>query len=228
MHVDRRALLLVACLLGPLAGVARAQAGGSVVDTLHNLSVSGPGEIRAATEQQVCKFCHVPHTAVVPAPLWGHSLSDVAAYAVPDVKETGRVVRPAPQPDGSSRLCLSCHDGTVALGDMGRNGNVAMSGSQRLLPGRPGFIGTDLSGSHPISIPMPATDPGADDGSDVGLLPLEAMAGDHDVKLDKDGKIQCTTCHDPHSDRYYVPGRVPHFWVKSTVDDVCLTCHQLR
>jgi hypothetical protein len=228
MRADRRVVLLCISLLPAADRVAEAQAGASVVATLHNLSVSGPGEIRAATEKEVCKFCHVPHTAVDPSPLWGHRLSDTASYAVPDVRESGKVVRPAPQPDGSSRLCLSCHDGTVALGDMGRNGVVAMKGSQRLLPGRPGFLGTDLSGSHPISITMPATDPGADDGGDVGLLPREAMAADHEVKLDKDGKIQCTTCHDPHSDRYFVPGRVPHFWVKSTVEDVCLACHQLR
>jgi hypothetical protein len=227
MRADRRAALLVAFLLAPAAGGARAQVGGSVVDTLHNLSVSGPGEIRAATETQVCKFCHVPHSAVVPEPLWGHRLSDAAAYAVPDVRG-GKAIRPAPQPDGSSRLCLSCHDGTVALGDMGRKGNVPMQGAQRLSPGRKGFIGTDLSGSHPISIAMPETDPGAEDGGDMGLRPLQALATDHDVRLDKEGRIQCTTCHDPHSDRNYVPGRVPHFWVKSTVEDVCLACHQLR
>lgn len=228
MRAERRAGLLAACLLATATGVARAQAGGSVVDTLHNLSVSGPGEIRAATETQVCRFCHVPHTAVVPEPLWGHRLSDAAAYAVPDVTGAGRAIRPAPQPNGSSRLCLSCHDGTVALGDVGRGGNLAMRGAQRLAPGHRGFLGTDLSGSHPISIPMPRTDPGADDGSDMGLRPLQALAADPDVKLDDEGRIQCTTCHDPHSDRNYAPGRVPHFWVKSTVEDVCLACHQLR
>lgn len=228
MHADRLAALVVACLFGPPAGVAWAQAGGSVVDTLHNLSASGPGEIRAATETQVCRFCHVPHSAVVPEPLWGHRLSDTASYGVPEVTGAGRVARPAPQPDGASRLCLSCHDGTVALGDTGGKGNIAMRGAQRLTPGRPGFIGTDLSGSHPVSIAMPATDPGTDDGRDMGLGPLDALAADPDVKLDEDGKIQCTTCHDPHSDRHFVPGRVPRFWVKSTVEDVCLACHQLR
>ena len=46
--------------------------------------------------------------------------------------------------------------------------------------------------------------------------------------LDGLGKMQCTSCHDPHSDRYYQPGRVPHFWVKPTVAEVCLTCHEPR
>ena len=46
-----------------------------VAGTLHNLSVSGPGEIRSLTETEVCKFCHVPHNATVPQPLWGHAVS---------------------------------------------------------------------------------------------------------------------------------------------------------
>ena len=40
--------------------------------------------------------------------------------------------------------------------------------------------------------------------------------------------IQCRTCHDPHSDRFYQEERVPHFWVKATVSEVCLTCHVPR
>ena len=35
----------------------------SVVNSKHNLSVSGPGTIKAATENQVCIFCHAPHDA---------------------------------------------------------------------------------------------------------------------------------------------------------------------
>ena len=107
--------------------------------TVHNLSVSGPGEVRALTETEVCKFCHVPHNAVVPEPLWGHALSRVPSYAVPELRR-GRVVVPAPQPDGASRLCLSCHDGTVALGDLGpRRRVVPMAGAQRLERGRRGL-----------------------------------------------------------------------------------------
>ena len=211
------------------ASAALAEGPGSVSTTLHNLSARGPGEVRAVSETEVCKFCHIPHSAVVAAPLWGHALSTAASYAVPDVKGPGGALRPGGQPDGASRLCLSCHDGTVALGDLGRKrGTVPMAGAQKLGAGRRGFLGTDLSGSHPISIEMPVTDPAADDDADVGLRPLQAVQADREVRLDRDGKIQCTTCHDPHADRYHVEGQVPRFWVKPTVEEVCLVCHQLR
>jgi hypothetical protein len=137
---------------------------------------------------------------------------------------------PAPQPDGASRLCLSCHDGTVALGDLGpRRRVVPMAGAQRLERGRRGYIGTDLSGSHPVSFVVPDGDPGGVDTSrDLGLKPLAVVQSEGQVPLDSQGKMQCTTCHDPHSDRNYRPGRVPHFWNRPTVDEVCLACHELR
>lgn len=201
-----------------------------VASTVHNLSVTGPGEIRSVEETQVCKFCHVPHSAVEPVPLWGHALSSVPAYEVPELREGAAGTFPAPQPDGSSRLCLSCHDGTVALGDVaGEARPIPMAGAQRLGPGRAGFLGTDLSGSHPISFVVPDGDSevGLTD-SDMSLAPIDQIRSDGDVRLDENGKMQCTTCHDPHSDQFYVEGKVPRFWVKPSVTEVCVTCHDLR
>ncbi len=201
---------------------------GNVADTVHNLSVSGPGDVRSQNETEICKFCHIPHNPVVPIPLWSHQLSKVAQYRTPEMTEGqgGRVI--SPQPDGASRLCLSCHDGTVALGDIaGKNSPIPMAGTQFLTRGRPGFIGTDLSGSHPVSFVMP--DHLADDsGRDMGLRSRTVVDADPDVDLDAQGKMQCTSCHDPHSDVYFRPGEVPHFWVKGSVDEVCMTCHELR
>jgi len=207
--------------------VSRAQHD-SVVSTVHNLSVSGPGEIRALEETEICKFCHIPHNSTTPVPMWGQELSS-AQYRVPQVRTAGGGRATVPQPDGDSRLCLSCHDGTVALGDVaGEPFPIAMAGSQRLSSGRPGYLGTDLSGSHPISFIVPDGAGRFDADTDMGLRPLSLIRSDDHVRLDEQGKMQCTTCHDPHSDRYYQPGAVPRFWVKPTVGEVCLTCHELR
>jgi len=220
-------LIAAALLAAPPA--PRAAQPGNVASTVHNLSASGPGEIRALNESEICKFCHIPHNAVVPVPLWGHALSQ-AQYRVPDIPG-GRGTRvPVGQPDGSSRLCLSCHDGTVALGEIaGEPRTLAMLGASHLSPGRRGHIGTDLSGGHPVSFVVSDGDLGMQEaGSDMGLRPLAVIRADPDVALDAKGRMQCTTCHDPHADRYYQPGRVPRFWVKPTVGEVCLTCHAPR
>ena len=219
-HLVGPALLVWAC-----CGSALAQRSG-VASTVHNLSVSGPGEVRALSETEICKFCHIPHTDGAPVPMWSHEMSK-AQYATPQMRDAKGSLQIAPQPDGSSRLCLSCHDGTVALGEIARSGDaVVMAGAQRLNPGRRGYIGTDLSGSHPVSIVVPDGEAEIlDSGRDMGIRPIEVIRADGQVKLDKMGKMQCTSCHDPHSDQYYVEGRVPRFWIKPTVEEVCLTCH---
>lgn len=226
--MSRLSAVLAAGLLAG-GGPTYAQQQG-VAGTVHNLSASGPGDVRALEETEVCKFCHIPHNAVVPEPLWGHTLSKTSRYAVPTLRRGRGVRAPAPQPDGSSRLCLSCHDGTVALGDIGgSNPPIAMVGAQRLEPGRRGHLGTDLSGSHPISFVVPDGDRGGGaTTADMGLRPLALIQAAEGVRLDTAGKMQCTTCHDPHSDRYYEPGHVPRFWVRPTLDEVCLACHELR
>ncbi len=200
-----------------------------VMNTVHNLSVTGPGEIKSLTEKRVCRFCHIPHNAVSPIALWSQQLSK-AEYVTPSLRLGGKAGQPAPQPDGSSRLCLSCHDGTVAMGGSSPGmGPKAMTGSRYLRPSHRGFVGTDLSGSHPISFVVPDGISGDPDATtDMGIRTLSEIRSHGKVRLDQSGKMQCTSCHDPHQDSFYKDGAVPRFWVAPTVQEVCLACHVLR
>ena len=105
-----------------LAGVAWGQVpaapnSSDMLNTKHNLSVSGTGTTRALTETRICVFCHTPHNAEASSPLWNKGLEPQTyqVYASP----TSKVVQKlgiTPQPSGPTKLCLSCHDGTIALG----------------------------------------------------------------------------------------------------------------
>ena len=86
----------------------------SVVNTVHNLSVSGPGSVRAASETEVCIFCHTPHDSRPESPLWNRQDPGVTYV----LYNSSTVQAMTGQPDGSSVLCLSCHDGTIALGNV--------------------------------------------------------------------------------------------------------------
>jgi len=216
-------LLLTLLVTTPLGAQPEGVAG-----TLHNLSTSGPGEVRSLTESEVCKFCHIPHNAAAPDALWSRRIPKTE-YQTPELRRGRPDAQPAPQPDGASRLCLSCHDGTIALGDLASESRpIAMTRGDSLRPGDRGFLGTDLSGSHPISFVVPDARTTAAEDSDMGLRPLEALGASSGVRLDGDRKMQCTTCHDAHSDRHYSPGRTPHFWVRPTVQEVCVACHVPR
>ncbi len=66
------------------------------------------------TSDQICIPCHVPHnadTSVAAAPLWNHEVT-VATFTPFSSATMDAIVG---QPDESSKLCLSCHDGTVGI-----------------------------------------------------------------------------------------------------------------
>jgi len=138
-------LVLLAAL--GLGGVSSApgQNPVSIVNSKHNLSISSPGSVHVSTETEICIFCHTPHFATADGPLWNHQMS--AAVYTPYTSTTLKAT--VGQPTGSSRLCLSCHDGTVALGMVhSRSSEIIMNTAT--MPSE-NSLGTDLSGDHPIS-----------------------------------------------------------------------------
>lgn len=185
----------------------------SIVGSPHDLSVGGPGPIRAAVEDQVCIFCHTPHNASPIAALWNRSLSP-QAYLVYTSKALDS--RPA-QPTGSSKLCLSCHDGTIALGAvLSRPSPIQMSGGVTTMPAGPGNLGTDLRDDHPVSFRY-----------DSGLASLNGKLRDpallpHEFKLDANRELQCTTCHDAHNNAFS-----PFLVRRNTSSELCTSCHQM-
>lgn len=206
-----------------------------VFNSKHNLSVSGPGEVKAVSESEVCIFCHTPHNAMPDTPLWNHEVS--SATYVNYYSDTLMAYPPgaAPPIDGFSKLCLSCHDGTVALGatigsPRGIIQMLSVSGiveGGKLSPGADGYLGTDLSGGHPISFVFDATLASVRN-AEPDIMHLNWPIVDLDVKLypTQDGYgVQCTSCHDPHGGKGGPDA--PPFWWKSTYDDVCLVCHDI-
>lgn len=185
----------------------------SVVDSPHNLSAFGPGSVRAVSENQVCIFCHTPHNSTPVRPLWNRSMP-VDAYSI----YTSRSLDAKPgQPTGTSKMCLSCHDGTIAIGSVSsRQTPIAMIGGVTTMPAGRGLIGTDLSDDHPISFrydsALAAADPKL---RHPAMLP-------HEIRLDANGELQCTTCHNAHNN---VHG---NFLVMSNIgSQLCVQCHQM-
>src|SRR3989338_6407471 len=136
---------------GALALLAAASVwGGSIVDTRHNLSISGPGPVKSDTEGELCIFCHTPHHARTDVSLLWNRANSTAVYATYDSSTMRATVG---QPTGASALCLSCHDGTIALGAvLSRTEEISFPPEMTFLtPDRPSYIGTDLTDDHPVS-----------------------------------------------------------------------------
>jgi predicted CXXCH cytochrome family protein len=183
----------------------------AVVGSQHDLSATGGGPVKSATTE-ACIFCHAPHN-VNPnvTPLWDHALSSQSYTAYTSSTYNSGAQTPT---SGSSKLCLSCHDGTVAVGLTVTQGQVATSGS--MIPSD--VLGANLSTSHPVSM-IPA-----DDGTlAASLFTNPPSTKDPSVKL-VNGKVECTTCHDPHMPRNDTA--VPMFLVRSnSAGALCLACH---
>ena len=75
----RMAIWIVPCWLIFLSA-SLAGGSGSVVNSLHNLSRSGPGEIKATSETRVCIFCHSSHNASTDGPLWNHKTTQPGKF----------------------------------------------------------------------------------------------------------------------------------------------------
>ena len=211
-------------ILTAVVALAAAPTGPGIEATRHNLSVGGPGPVRAADEDRICVFCHAAHVDHAEVPLWNHQTSgriDYQPYTSPLASA------PAATVGGVSRLCLSCHDGTIAVGAVrGPEGTITMlqtDAAGRLRAGSSGYLGTDLSGAHPVSVDHALA---ARQRSVTGATQLRShpqVAG-LDL-LDPRGQVQCTSCHDPHRDPASFGVQVPPFWRGVTFSEVCEACH---
>lgn len=203
--------LRLVALAGALLFGAAAPSAADVANTKHNLSVSGPGTVKASSEAQVCIFCHAPHAASPVAPLWNRS--NPGSLYTPYTSSTS--LARAGQPSGASLLCLSCHDGTTAIGRvLSRPAAIGMAGGIGTMPAGNGNLGTDLSDDHPVSFGYTAT-LAATRGE---LADPATLTGK--VKLDAGGQLQCTTCHDAHDNRNGKFLVMPNQGAA-----LCVTCH---
>lgn len=216
-----------AALLGAVDGAGGVGGGGgggggvqppaqqeSIVHSPHNLSASGPGPVRAVWEGEVCIFCHTPHNSAPVRPLWNRAMP-VEAYAI--YTSPSLVAKPG-QPTGASKMCLSCHDGTIALGSVLSRGNepIAMAGGVTRMPQGHALIGTDLRDDHPVSFRYDA----ALAGKNFKLAPPGSLPTG--VRLDGAGELQCTSCHDAHNNA------LGKFLVmRNDRSELCISCHQM-
>jgi hypothetical protein len=195
---------------------------GTIVGTAHDLSTKG------YSGGEICVVCHTPHnsdTTVTDAPLWNHAITAVTfsmySSGTLDAIQDG-------QPTGTSKLCLSCHDGVTAIDSFGGNvGTNVMNGSKA--------IGLDgLVNDHPISIVFDTTlsqlDPGLHDPATqsvtIGAGGDKTRTGTVADLMLSGGKVQCTSCHDVHNN-FVGPGTKdqPFLKVSKAGSQICLTCH---
>jgi predicted CXXCH cytochrome family protein len=196
-------------LLGMAASMAlAASASAQIVGSEHDFSTSG------WSDGQICKPCHTPHFAMDDLPrLWNHELT-VANYTMHEGSGTA-----VDDFDIRSRLCLSCHDGTVALDSFGgQTGSTFISTGENL--------GTDFTNDHPVGSdaqypPDPQPVWWSHAFADASTLPREVELQEWvDSSLVVHEVVSCVTCHKPHN-----ADGLDMLSMTNNGSALCLTCH---
>jgi len=200
--------------LAAVAVSASLHADESVVISPHNLSTSGRGRVRAIEEDQVCIFCHVPHNASPQAPLWNR-YNPTTFYRIYESSTTDARID---QPGGPSKLCLSCHDGSIAMGlVLSRDPTDPILLNQQFMPTGPSNLTNDLSDDHPIGFRYDRQL----SNRDPQIRSPDLVS--REINLGERGELECTACHDPHNNE-----RGNFLRVTDRQGALCNTCHDMR
>jgi predicted CXXCH cytochrome family protein len=229
--------------------------------------------VPADSLQRVCIYCHAPHNTyrlnsasgvgVGPValdvydylPLWNHTLPTLLpAYTMydngPGAPQTGPRSSQARangmEPGSVSLLCLSCHDGSIAVNSYGNSAQLSTSqsnGTSYIVDAYGiGKNGAYLGNHHPIGFDYPSVataDPG--DGFAGGLGGLR-QGGIRDMaltnfygttetiqshlfansRIGSQNSVECATCHSVHN---IGNGGETLLWISDRNSNLCLTCH---
>ena len=187
---------------------------------------------------EMCVVCHTPHhanTTVPQAPLWNHQVTVNAytLYSSPTLHATPT------QPTSISRLCLSCHDGTIAVDSFG-----ASTGTYHIRPQTlrevPIRIGTQLNSHHPVAIRYDSSLASQDTKLYNPETTPSGLGGTISHDMLNGGVLECSSCHDVHVARgtgncidCHSDYTYPNYYLntKSLVKSndgsaLCFTCHK--
>lgn len=215
-----------ACITGLLlTATSLSVSAGTIVGSKHDFSTSG------WTGQEICVACHTPHnsdTNVTDAPLWNHTVTQ-AVYTL--YTNPGTLDATTSQPTGVSKLCLSCHDGTIAIDSIVNSPLVSPGPADTFITGDFN-LGTGLNNDHPISFAYNAALATADGALHDPTSTETTIGTGGDSKTDfisevmlfgaNNDQVECATCHDVHN-KFTDGGKLLR--ISSAGSKLCLTCH---
>jgi len=170
--------------------------GPKVRGTSHDLSHAG---------QSACGYCHLPEPGAAPParPKWDRRATAPAFAAYGG---TAQAPVAGPRPEGTSLVCLSCHDGTVAA-------DQPLATAFGLVAPK-GALGPVGARGHAVTVSYPRDwRRGFELAKNGRVGPLPLFGGERHA-------MGCASCHDPHYGAI-----APYLRVSMSYGRLCTTCH---
>ena len=204
-------------------------AASDVSKTWHNMSSTSPEwPYQSTNEDEVCIYCHTPHGGTLDAPLWNRALPTGAFTHYSSATLSATIVGVNRAVNAESLVCMSCHDGAVALNAILNESNSTGGPPSQSYPLPPppspfgvgSVIGTiaingaaqaqsrNLTDDHPISFSYHDVynDVAEDYTLQLRAYNLAEAAGVRFFPLNTGAagdvaggkRVECSSCHDPH------------------------------
>jgi predicted CXXCH cytochrome family protein len=204
-------------LAGALGLAASPVIAGAISGSAHDFSIS------AWSGGKICVACHIPRNAMTnvtaAAPLWNHTIT-AQVYTVYSSNTLKTIRR---QPMGLSKLCLSCHDGTVAVDSYNGTAGMAYISAENKLE-------TNLNVHHPSSVLYDtalATANGSFFDPAIKVVTIgrgaQSKTGTIASLMLYSGQVECSTCHDVHNT--FTATTTGLLKVSMSRSAICFTCH---
>ncbi len=204
--------LLTVLTIVSAAAVASGQITGDALG-VHDFAPTGTSPV-TGMRPDACSYCHAPHSGLNTG-LWNQKLTKqiYTTYS----SDTEKNVTQQPTIGGPSNHCLSCHDGTVAMGSTVVFGQVTTHGSMNAQD----VFGSNMQPTHPFSMVLPLKD-------SIDLF--SSLAANHRTNDATgavtlvNGNVECTSCHNPHV-QAKDPVALNFLVLNSASGALCLACH---
>lgn len=192
-----------------LLGLAENSLGQGIDGSAHDFSAYGWN-----VPEEICIVCHAPHPTMNTNVtfLWNHAITTQTFVAYSSATMDAAVG----QPNGITKLCLSCHDGVTAINSFG---GVTITGTQFVI-GTANF-GVNLADNHPVSFTYDALLASSDGGLNDPTTTASGLGGTISEDLLINNKLQCSSCHDVHNGTDETALLV----MSNDNSDLCLVCH---
>lgn len=170
---------------------------------------------------EICAPCHAPHNIKTQLlPLWDPEAPHNAYVMYRTVRSDESKGKDTHQPDGISKICLSCHDGVLSHDSYGTNPDIESDDEKNLI------LSLGRSNNHPVSftydkaLALKKNDLHDPSTRRSGITGSKGTIQSDMLFLTR---LECSSCHDVHNTKA-VPGT--KLLVKdNAVSALCLTCH---